>query len=97
MEHTGKSLYFTVAGYYQYGHNFEGKAIKAFYVQPEIKYKLPKHLSFRLGAEVFSGDDAMSPRYLAFLRRALRRGAPLPRLDGPFHPLPERLRQCGHH
>ena len=61
VEHTGKSLYFTVAGYYQYGHNFEGKAIKAFYVQPEIKYKLPKHLSFRLGAEVFSGDDAMKP------------------------------------
>jgi len=61
VEHTGENLYLTLAGYYQYGHTSEGKKLSAFYLQPEVKYQLPKYLTFRLGAEVFSGDDAMKP------------------------------------
>lgn len=61
VERTGKSLYLTLAAYYQYGHTPEGLGLRAFYFQPEARYRFPKLLTLRLGAEVFSGDDAMVP------------------------------------
>jgi hypothetical protein len=61
IESTLKNLYLTLAGYYQYGHTPDGKKLIAFYVQPEVNYRLPKYLTFKLGAEVFSGDDSTNP------------------------------------
>ncbi|MFZ2900641.1 MAG: alginate export family protein [Saprospiraceae bacterium] len=61
VERTGKSLYLTLSAYYQYGHTPDGLALRAFYFQPEVRYRFPKLLTLRLGAEVFSGDDATTP------------------------------------
>lgn len=54
------NFYATLSGYYQYGTNPDGKEINAFYYQPELKLKLNK-LTARLGAEITSGDDALTP------------------------------------
>jgi hypothetical protein len=56
-EYTHKNLYLTLAAYYQYGKKPDGHKVQAYYYQPEASYKLPKHWTFRLGAEVFSGDN----------------------------------------
>jgi hypothetical protein len=61
IEYSGKTIYATVAGYYQTGHNSSGKKVDAWYVQPELKIKLPKYFTFRLGAEILSGDDGTNP------------------------------------
>ena len=51
------NLYLTFSGYYQSGKNSVGKALDAWYIQPEIKYTIPQQFVVRLGAEVFSGDN----------------------------------------
>jgi hypothetical protein len=58
VEYTEKKLYATIAGYYQHGRTAAGKPLSAYYYQPEVKYVFPKVITLRLGAEVFSGDDA---------------------------------------
>lgn len=60
IEFTQKTLYATVAGYYQYGTSPDGKEIAAYYIQPELQVKINK-LTTRLGAEYMSGDDAIKP------------------------------------
>lgn len=60
IEGRADQWYFTLAGYYQYGRHSEGRAISAFYLQPEIDYTQGR-FDFRLGAELFSGDDARDP------------------------------------
>jgi hypothetical protein len=57
LEHKG--LFDTVCGYYQYGQLQSGQSISAFYLQPEISYKLKK-MKATLGMEYLSGDDATS-------------------------------------
>lgn len=53
--------YATMSGYYQYGHTTSDKSIRAFYMQPEVKFStLDKKLWVRLGAEWMSGDDAQN-------------------------------------
>lgn len=61
LEYSREQWYLTSAAYYQYGETPDGRALSAFYVQPEIKYMMNTHWSFRLGAEVFSGDDGNRP------------------------------------
>lgn len=58
VEYENGGIYATFSGYYQSGKNATGKTIKAWYIQPEIRYTIPKSLVVRLGAEVFSGQDA---------------------------------------
>jgi hypothetical protein len=57
VEHTGENLYLTVAAYYQYGKSPLGQTVRAYYVQPEVKYKSSEKFTFILGAEMMSGDD----------------------------------------
>jgi hypothetical protein len=58
VEFMQEQLYLTVAGYYQYGKTRFGQNLRAFYVQPEIKFEFPKRFTIRLGAEILSGNDA---------------------------------------
>jgi len=67
-----KPFSFTMAGYYQSGKSAKDKNIDAWYIQPEVKLVIPSNTTFRLGAEVFSGntpqtsvnnDRAFSPLY----------------------------------
>ncbi len=57
LEFEKDNLYLTMSGYYQYGQLQSGKEIAAYYLQPEVKYKIEKFTT-RLGAEYMSGDDA---------------------------------------
>jgi hypothetical protein len=57
LEYVTNHWYATVSGYIQSGRNNSGKTIKAWYVQPEIKYTAPNQYIFRLGAEIFSGNN----------------------------------------
>lgn len=50
---------FTLAAYYQHGATTGSQKINAWYVQPEYQVKDLGPLSIRLGAEVFSGNDAL--------------------------------------
>ncbi len=52
--------YFTVSGYGQYGQLASGQEVRAYYLQPEIRYSAGKWIS-RLGMEYLSGDDMMNP------------------------------------
>ncbi len=62
IEHTTQNkLYLTLAAYYQYGSTPNGKDLRAWYLQPEVKYTAPQHWVFSLGAEIFSGDEALNP------------------------------------
>ena len=56
FEHTTPRWYYTASAYQQSGRNNNGKTIKAWYIQPEIKYTTSNLLSFRAGAEILSGD-----------------------------------------
>ncbi|WPR72790.1 alginate export family protein [Flavobacterium sp. NG2] len=56
LEYTQGNWYTTTSGYLQSGRNTTDKTIKAWYLQPEIKYTIPKSLTIRLGAEILSGD-----------------------------------------
>jgi|GEM_PF-349176 len=58
---TGK-FYATIAAYYQWGKLVSGKKVNAWYVQPEIKLSKIGKFQFRLGAELFSGTDAETPK-----------------------------------
>ncbi|WP_421825743.1 alginate export family protein [Larkinella sp.] len=55
LEFSRNWLYGTVNAYYQYGQNAASKAIRAYYIQPEISANTGRTL-FRLGAEILSGD-----------------------------------------
>lgn len=57
LEYAANYWYATASSYFQSGRNSYGKTIKAWYIQPEIKYSIPNKFSFRLGAEIFSGDN----------------------------------------
>jgi len=57
IEYTKGYFYYTLAGYFQYGRTPIGQRLSAFYFQPEIKYTPTKHWTFRLGAEIFSGNN----------------------------------------
>lgn len=61
IEYIREKLYLTIAAYAQYGETPLGQELSAYYYQPEIKFAPFKPLTFRLGAEVFSGDDATKP------------------------------------
>lgn len=61
IEWNKKSLYATLAAYYQFGNTPLGRKLSAWYLQPEVKYKLSDYFSARLGAEFISGDDATMP------------------------------------
>ncbi len=50
------SWYATFSGYLQSGKNRIGKQIRAFYLQPEIKYTQLNNFEIRMGAEIISGD-----------------------------------------
>lgn len=52
-----KRLVLTLAAYYQYGRTPNNQKLQAYYYQPEIQYSASAPLRFRLGAEVFSGDN----------------------------------------
>lgn len=52
-----KGFFATICGYYQYGQLQSGQPISAFYLQPEIAYKLKK-MKATAGMEYLSGDDA---------------------------------------
>jgi hypothetical protein len=55
IEYLGK-IYATISGYIQHGKTQAGKAVSAFYFQPEVKYSVKK-TEIRLGAEIKSGND----------------------------------------
>jgi hypothetical protein len=55
IEYIGK-IYATISAYIQHGKNQSGKAVYAFYIQPEVRYNLKK-TEIRLGAEIKSGND----------------------------------------
>ncbi len=58
LEYFLDDWYFTVAAYLQHGETtLGGKLENAYYIQPEIKWKVNKDINFKLGAEVLSGTD----------------------------------------
>lgn len=57
IEYTTEKLYLTVAAYYQYGRTRFGQNLRAYYVQPEIKFEPKPKYTFILGAELMSGND----------------------------------------
>ncbi len=61
VEYTKDQWYLTMSGYAQYGKSIQGDDLKAYYLQPEIRFTALKNWTLRLGAEVFSGDDALNP------------------------------------
>ena len=62
IEYEKGNIYATVASYYQWGKLVSGKDVSAWYVQPEIKLSKISIFQFRLGAEIFSGTDAKTPK-----------------------------------
>lgn len=60
IEYEGNGIYLTLNAYYQWGENSEFKNISAYYLQPEIKSTL-NNTTFRLGAEILSGQNSMLP------------------------------------
>lgn len=56
LEYSTYNWYVTFSGYYQHGKDSSGVKMKAFYIQPEIKYTNQK-LTVRLGMEYVSGQD----------------------------------------
>ncbi len=59
LEYTSGKFYFTVAGYYQWGHNQVGKKLAALYLQPEVKFT-SKKTEIKLGAEFKSGNNPLA-------------------------------------
>lgn len=57
VEYSTYNWYFTFSGYTQYGKDSTGKKLKAYYIQPEIKYT-NKAFTARLGVEYLSGADS---------------------------------------
>ncbi len=58
IEYQKGNWYLTASGYLQSGWLASGKKVTAWYIQPEIRYSKKDKITVRLGAEVFSGDDA---------------------------------------
>ncbi len=59
VEYEKSGLYLTLSGYYQHGHTPSGKKVRAFYFQSEAKYRVNGHITARIGAEIFSGDNGL--------------------------------------
>lgn len=57
LEFKKERWYVTTNSYLQTGRSSSGKTIKAWYIQPELKYTIYNLVNFRLGAEIFSGDN----------------------------------------
>ena len=57
IEWQKKKWYLTTAGYIQYGKTTADKKILSWYLQPEIKFTGLKNTTFRLGAEILSGQN----------------------------------------
>lgn len=57
LEYKSGKWYATANSYYQSGRNNNDKTIKAWYLQPEIKYTIPNSTSVCLGTEILSGDN----------------------------------------
>jgi hypothetical protein len=57
LEYNNKKWYATASSYLQTGRNNTGQTIKAWYIQPEIKYNFTANSAIRLGAEIISGDN----------------------------------------
>ncbi len=51
-----KAFKATIAAYYQYGQLQSGQRVSAFYLQPEVSFKI-KRLEIRAGMEYLSGED----------------------------------------
>lgn len=51
-------FHLTFSGSFQWGKNSEAKSIRAYYLQPEVKTAIKK-TTFRLGAEILSGQNSM--------------------------------------
>lgn len=60
IEYAHGWLYGTVNAYYQYGRTASQKKINAYYLQPELSTKVAG-TTFRLGAEILSGNKASVP------------------------------------
>ncbi len=69
VEYSNNNLTLTFASYYQYGKINTGERHRAYYFEPELRYKTSNFHSLRLGAQVFSGDgntsDGTSRAFLA--------------------------------
>ncbi|GGH48682.1 hypothetical protein GCM10007423_50070 [Dyadobacter endophyticus] len=61
LDYTSGWFYATVSAYYQYGQNAASKAIRAYYIQPEISVNTGRTL-FRLGAEILSGSNSSTSK-----------------------------------
>lgn len=59
IEYTKNGKYLTLNAHYQYGKSPNQKNIRAFYLQPEISL-IFNPVTFRLGAEILSGDNSSS-------------------------------------
>lgn len=59
VEYVNNNFYATLSGYYQYGRAAENKKVNAYYLQPEISINVQR-TTFRLGAEMVSGEDSTS-------------------------------------
>ena len=66
IELTGKNVYLTLCGYYQYGNLASGQKVKAYYLHPEIKYDFGKKLDCSIGMEYMSGEDATKPNSVSY-------------------------------
>lgn len=59
VEYLHNNFYATLSGYYQYGRSADSKQVNAYYLQPEVSLNVQR-TTFRLGAEVVSGEDTTS-------------------------------------
>ncbi len=68
ISYTTQNLFFTLAGYYQWGKIENGKQHNAYYIEPEIKWTVTNKYSLLMGAQIFSGDtNATDTKSTAFL------------------------------
>jgi hypothetical protein len=67
IEYTGKTIYATFSGYYQWGKNPDHRMISAYYFQPEIKFSGIKNFDTRLGMEYMSGQEIGNSKFNSFV------------------------------
>ncbi len=60
LEFQNQLFYTTLSGYFQFGQNAQGQRIKAYYLQPELRFLILKS-TIRLGAEIISGSRFQQP------------------------------------
>lgn len=64
LEYEKGGFYATVAGYVQWNKNTKGQSLRAFYLQPEVKFTSTAWKNnVRIGAEIFSGDNKTHSNY----------------------------------